>query len=312
MRRRRPPGRPEWPAACWLPWHRRTGAPARSSSHACAGIRAARLASTPSAMTSRSRLLPMSMMVRTMAASFGVHRDIAHEGLIDFQGADGKLLQSRQRRVAGAEIIDGEVQAHGIQLVQQADGALRIGHQGGFGDFQLEAGGRHAVLAEHAAAARDEARLLELTQRQIDRDSARLRHDFLPFAVVRADAIQDPFADIQDQAGLFRERNEMRGRDIAVARQAPAQQRLGADHAPGAQIHLGLIQDHQLVALQRAPQLALQHQPLDRRGIHARARRTRRNCRRSASSDTSPHRHCGSDRSRSRRRRDRSRCRRWR
>ncbi len=50
--------------------------------------------------------------------------------------------------------------------------------------------------------------------------------------------------------------------------QAPAQQRLGADHAAVAQIDLGLIQDHQFVALQRAPQLALQHQPFDRRGIH--------------------------------------------
>ena len=61
----------------------------------------------------------------------------------------------------------------------------------------------------------------------------------------------------------------MRRRDIAVAGQAPAQQRLGADHAPGAQIDFRLIENHQLIALQRAPQLALEHQALDRRGIHA-------------------------------------------
>ena len=42
------------------------------------------------------------------------------------------------------------------------------------------------------------------------------------------------------------------------------------DHAAVAQIHLGLVQDHQLVALQSAAQLALQHQPLDRRRIHLR------------------------------------------
>ena len=37
---------------------------------------------------------------------------------------------------------------------------------------------------------------------------------------------------------------------------------------PLRRVHLGLIQDHQFVAFQRAPQLALQHQPLDRGGIH--------------------------------------------
>jgi hypothetical protein len=130
--------------------------------------------------------------------------------------------------------------------------------------------GDTSLLAEHAAAAGDEARLLQLAQRQIDGDAAGLRHGLLPLAVVGAHAIQYPFADVQDEAGLLGERNELRRRDIAVSRQPPAQQRLGADHPAVAQVHLGLVQDHQLVALQGAPQLALQHQALDRRGIHLR------------------------------------------
>jgi hypothetical protein len=100
-----------------------------------------------------------------------VHGDVAHERLVDFQSADGKLLQRRQRRIAGAEVVDGQMQAHGVELVQKSDGALRIRHQGGFRDFQLEAGGRNIVLAEHVAAAGDEARLFELAQREIDRDT---------------------------------------------------------------------------------------------------------------------------------------------
>ena len=62
----------------------------------------------------------------------------------------------------------------------------------------------------------------------------------------------------------------MRGRNVAVARQPPAQQRFGADDAAVAQVDLRLVADHELVAFQRAAQLALQHQPLDRRGIHLR------------------------------------------
>src|SRR5580692_5532312 len=132
-----------------------------------------------------------------------VHGDIADERLVDLQGTDRKLLQCRQRGIPRAEIVDGQVQAHGIELVQKADGALRVRHQRGFRDFQLEAGGRDLMLAEHAAATGDEARLLELAQREIDGDSAGFRHGLLPLAIIRAHAVQDPFADIQYQAGLF-------------------------------------------------------------------------------------------------------------
>ena len=58
-----------------------------------------------------------------------------------------------------------------VELVQEPDGALRIGHQGRLGDLELEAGGRDTVLAERVAATRDEARLLELAQRQIHGDA---------------------------------------------------------------------------------------------------------------------------------------------
>src|SRR5882724_5184129 len=98
--------------------------------------------------------------------------------------------------------------------------------------------------AEYGAAAGDEACLFELAQRQIDRDSARLSHGFLPPAVVRTHAVQDPLADVEYQAGLFGEGNEVRGGNVAVARQAPAEQRFGADYAAASEIHFGLIQDH--------------------------------------------------------------------
>ena len=55
-----------------------------------------------------------------------------------------------------------------------------------------------------------------------------------------------------------------------MAGQPPAQQRLGADDRAIVQVDLRLIEDHQFVALERAPQLALEHQPLDRGGVHLR------------------------------------------
>ena len=55
-----------------------------------------------------------------------------------------------------------------------------------------------------------------------------------------------------------------------MARQTPAQQRFGADNQTVVQVHLGLVQHHQLIAFQRAPQLGFQHQAFDRCGIHFR------------------------------------------
>ena len=92
----------------------------------------------------------------------------------------------------------------------------------------------------------------------------------LHLAVVEAHPVQHPLADVEDEVGLLGQRDELRGRDVAVPGQAPAQQRLGADDPAVAQVDLGLVLDHQLVALERAAQLALEHQPLDRGGVHLR------------------------------------------
>ena len=199
-----------------------------------------------------------------------IDRDVAHERLVDLQSADRELLQGGKRRIAGAEIVDRQIEAHRIQLVQQPDGPFRVGHQGRLRHLELEAGRGHVMAAEDVPASGDEARLFQLAQRQIDGDAARLRHRPLPLAIIGADAVHHPLADVQDEAGFLGQRYELGGRDVAVPRQAPAQQRLGADHAAVAQVHLGLIQNDEFVALQGAAQLALQHQALDRRRIHVR------------------------------------------
>ena len=60
---------------------------------------------------------------------------------------------------------------------------------------------------------------------------------------------QHPFADNLDQAGFLGQRNEIRRRNHAALGMTPAQQRLNADDAALAQIHLGLIMQIQFLAL---------------------------------------------------------------
>src|SRR5690606_15700854 len=129
---------------------------------------------------------------------------------------------------------------------------------------------RDAVLAEHRLAARDEARLPQLFEREIDRDAPRVLDALCPASVVRAYAIENPLADAEDERRLLGQRNELRGRDVAVSGQPPAQQRFGAHDAATAQVDLRLIEHHQLVALERTAKFALEHQPLDRGRVHFR------------------------------------------
>ena len=94
------------------------------------------------------------------------------------------------------------------------------------------------------------------------------RHALLPHGVVAAHLVQHPRADVEDEARFLRERDELRRGDVAVTRQAPAQQRLGADDLAARQVDLGLVADEELVAVERASQLALEHEPLDGGGVH--------------------------------------------
>ena len=126
------------------------------------------------------------------------------------------------------------------------------------------------MAAEYGAAAQNETGLSQLLQRQIERDTAGGAHIGQKIAVIQANAIQHPFAHVENQVGFFGERNELRGRNIAVARQTPAQQGFSAYNLAGADVDFWLIPDNQFVALQCTAQFALHHQPLDRCSVHFR------------------------------------------
>ena len=61
----------------------------------------------------------------------------------------------------------------------------------------------------------------------------------------------------------------MAGRDLAMHRMMPADQRLGAALPFGGEVVLGLIDDLELLASERQPQLMLDHAPALQRLVHA-------------------------------------------
>ena len=109
--------------------------------------------------------------------------------------------------------------------------------QRGFGDLKLQPLRRQAAFHQRAEDDVEQIALLELHRRDIDGDLD-MRG---PCGSVRASPPQNPFAERHDQAGRFRERDELVGRDQTPYRMPPANQRLDAAELPGFDV------DHRLV-----------------------------------------------------------------
>src|SRR5919201_5251575 len=79
----------------------------------------------------------------------------------------------------------------------------------------------------------------------------------MPFGELSARCLEDPAAEWHNQTGLFRERNEFRGRDYATLRVVPAHERLPLEHAASAQFDNWLELQLQLFVVDRLTQLGL-------------------------------------------------------
>ncbi len=109
----------------------------------------------------------------------------------------------------------------------------------------------------------DECRLAELPGTDVDRQLAQIRNGFQ----LLAGGIQDPFAQLQNQAGLFGDGNEIDRRDHAFFRVLPAHQGLGADKFPLV-IVLRLIMQAELLFFQRDAQVFFHFQTLVGLALH--------------------------------------------
>src|SRR3569623_1321178 len=80
---------------------------------------------------------------------FVVFGHIQYEGLVDLEFVHRQALEVGQRRIAGAEIIDGDAHAEAAQLLQHPHCMLRIGHHRAFGDFEFQPLGLGAAAVDH-------------------------------------------------------------------------------------------------------------------------------------------------------------------
>ena len=106
-----------------------------------------------------------------------------------------------------------------------------------FGDFEFDPFGLQPMTVDRLRDRRGEMRIAHLRGRKVDRDPQILR----PIGGLGDRLAHHPFADRHDQAGLFRDRQEVVGRDHPAHRMIPAQQRFVTRCPPALEI------DHRLV-----------------------------------------------------------------
>jgi hypothetical protein len=97
----------------------------------------------------------------------GVGGHAHDERLVDLQLVGGKLLELGQRGEPGPEVVDGDADAHGPQLLEHVAGPAEVGHDLRLGDLDLQAGAREVVRGELAGDLGGQAAVQEAAGGQV-------------------------------------------------------------------------------------------------------------------------------------------------
>ncbi|HET8977689.1 MAG TPA: hypothetical protein VFN87_05985 [Solirubrobacteraceae bacterium] len=170
------------------------------------------------------------------------------------------MAQVGERRVAGAEVVDGEADPQVRQLKEDRLGPSGIGQHRRLGDLQLQHLRSRPGAPEQLRHLRRELAVEQVARREVDRHR---HHQAL--LEPGPDLIESLVDDIQgeraDEARLLGDRNERVREDEPSLRVMPAQQRLDALHLARAELRLGLVVKDELAVGQPSTQLGHQRQP---------------------------------------------------
>ena len=92
-----------------------------------------------------------------------------HERAVDLDRVERQVLEVRERRVAGAEVVEDEAHAVIAELAEDPDPGLGLVHHDALGDLELEGAGLQAGLGQDRGDVLDEVGRRELARGQVDR-----------------------------------------------------------------------------------------------------------------------------------------------
>ena len=191
--------------------------------------------------------------------------DRAHEAGIDLELVEREAPQIEQARIAGAEIVERKAHADRLEAKHRQFRGVEVAQQRALGELELEPVGVEIGLGQDALDHFDEVGAAELQRRDVHRHG-----QVRPGAAVEAGAPQHPLAEIDDQAGMLGDRDELRRRDFADGRMVPARQRFDADDLFAAGIHDRLVGGGKPVVLDGVEQVAFEEFAVGQVRIHRR------------------------------------------
>ena len=195
-----------------------------------------------------------------------IARQAVDEAAVDLELVDRQVFQIGQRRQPGAEIVDRDRHTPVTQLVEQAQVLFDVVDQGVLGELDLQALRRAAGGIDGAAVLLQQHVATELAGRHVDGNPHRRQAVGIPLHQLAGGFGQHPAAQRHHQAGALGHVDEIRRAEQAALRVLPAHQRLGADGAAAGQLDDRLIEQPQLAAFDRLPQLRLDAQAVLRGG----------------------------------------------
>src|SRR5580693_6406596 len=139
----------------------------------------------------------------------GVGAQVADEPGVDLEHVDRKGLQVRQHRIAGAEVVDGDLDPDLLELREGFARGFDVVHHGPLGDLQAYRSGIDAELLDGVGHTTDEAAGDQLNGRHIDAHYRALSHPVgSPPAQFGAGASHHPSAQLCGQVGRFSDTDE--------------------------------------------------------------------------------------------------------
>ncbi len=192
----------------------------------------------------------------------GARLHVAHECPIDLEEVRGELVKVGERRLARPEVVQADAGAHDAELDEHALHGGGVLHRHALGQLEHEPAGLEARLAQRDGDLIHETGAAELGAREIHGHPEFLwyRDDLLPRLQLPARVPEDPAAERRDQAGLLGDRDELPGRHQSQCGMLPAHERLEPGDAVRLERHDGLEVQHELVPIERGPEVGLELQ----------------------------------------------------
>ena len=178
----------------------------------------------------------------------------------DLQDVQRQAPKVRERGVAGADVVDGHVDARSLQGVEGGDGSVEILEHRVLGDLEDQAGRIDVGPRQAPGDTIDEGSASELSGGHVDRHRQLRggRERDLPAPQLLAGGAHHVLIDTFHEAAFHRHRQEVQGRDQSADRVLPADQGLGTKDLAGSQFHDRLVVEDELALAQRQLELLRQ------------------------------------------------------